>query len=65
MIWILVYVIGFIVTAYIRGPRDAAGEKDTAGQAGIALMWPILAVFFLMMIPVFLVQLINTLRKEE
>ena len=42
LIYILIYIIGFFVTAWIKGPKDASGEEDTAGQAFIALMWPIL-----------------------
>ena len=63
LIYILIYVIGFFVTAWIRGSKDASGEEDTAGQTGIALMWPILGVFLVLVSPVFIVEQMNKLRK--
>jgi hypothetical protein len=63
LIYILIYIIGFFVTAWIKGPKDAFGEEDVAGQAGIALMWPILGVYLILVSPVFIVEQINKLRK--
>ena len=63
LIYILIYIIGFFVTAWIKGPKDANGEEDTAGQTGIALMWPILLVFLIIVSPVFIVEQVNKLRK--
>ncbi len=63
LIYILIYIIGFFVTAWIKGPKDASGEEDTAGQAFIALMWPILGVFLILVSPVFIVEQMNKLRK--
>ena len=62
-IYILIYIIGFFVTAWIRGPKDASGEEDTAGQAGIALMSPILGVFLVLVSPIFIVEQMNKLKK--
>ena len=64
LIYILIYIIGFFVTAWVRGSKDASGEEDTAGQAGIALMWPMLAVFLILVSPVFIVEQMNKLRKK-
>jgi heme/copper-type cytochrome/quinol oxidase subunit 2 len=64
LICLLIYIIGFFVTAWIKGPKDASGEEDTAGQAGIALMWPAIAIFFIMISPVFIVEQMNKLRKK-
>jgi heme/copper-type cytochrome/quinol oxidase subunit 2 len=64
LIYILIYIIGFFITAWIKGPKDASGEEDTAGQAGIALMWPAIAIFFIMISPVFIVEQMNKLRKK-
>jgi uncharacterized membrane protein len=64
LIYILIYIIGFFVTAWIKGPKDASGEEDTAGQAGIALIWPILAVFLILFSPVFMVEQMNKLKKH-
>lgn len=63
LIYILIYIIGFFVTAWVRGPKDASGEEDTAGQAGIALMWPMLFVFLILVSPVFIVEQMNKLKK--
>ena len=63
LIYILIYIIGFFITAWIKGPKDASGEEDVAGQAGIALIWPILGVFLILVSPVFIVEQINKLRK--
>ena len=63
LIYILIYIIGFFVTAWVRGSKDASGEEDTVGQAGIALMWPAIAIFFIMISPVFIVEQMNKLRK--
>ena len=63
LIYILIYIIGFFITAWIKGPKDASGEEDVAGQTGIALIWPILAVFLIIVSPVFIVEQINKLRK--
>ena len=63
LIYILIYIIGFFVTVWIKGPKDASGEEDVAGQAGIALIWPILGVFLILVSPVFIVEQINKLRK--
>ena len=63
MIYIIIYIIGFLVTAWIKGPKDASGEEDVAGQTGIALLWPMLAVFLIMVSPIFLVEQLNKLRK--
>jgi len=63
LLYILIYIIGFFVTAWIKGPKDASGEEDIAGQAFIALIWPILAVFFILVSPVFIVEQMNKLRK--
>ena len=64
LLYVLIYIIGFFVTAWIKGPKDASGEEDTAGQAGIALMWPILGVFLILFSPVFIVEQMNKLRKK-
>jgi hypothetical protein len=64
LIYILIYIIGFFITAWIKGPKDASGEEDTVGQAGIALIWPILGVFFILVSPVFIVEQMNKLRKK-
>jgi heme/copper-type cytochrome/quinol oxidase subunit 2 len=64
LFYILIYIVGFFVTAWIKGPKDANGEEDTAGQTGIALMWPMLAVFFILFSPVFIVEQMNKLRKK-
>ena len=64
LLYILIYIIGFFVTAWVRGSKDASGEEDTAGQAGIALMWPMLAVFLILVSPVFIVEQMNKLRKK-
>jgi heme/copper-type cytochrome/quinol oxidase subunit 2 len=63
LLYIIIYIIGFLVTAWIKGPKDASGEEDVAGQTIIALMWPILAVFLIMVSPIFLVEQLNKLRK--
>lgn len=63
MIYIIIYIIGFLATAWIKGPKDASGEEDVAGQTGIALLWPILLVFLIMVSPIFLVEQLNKLRK--
>jgi hypothetical protein len=63
LIYILIYIIGFFITAWIKGPKDASGEEDVAGQTGIALIWPILGVFLILVSPVFIVEQINKLRK--
>jgi hypothetical protein len=63
LIILLIYIIGFFVTVWIKGPKDASGEEDVAGQAGIALIWPILGVFLILVSPVFIVEQINKLRK--
>ncbi len=63
LIYILIYVIGFFVTAWIRGSKDASGEEDTAGQTVIALMWTILGVFPVLVSPFFIVEQMNKLRK--
>ena len=63
LLYILIYAIGFFVTAWIRGSKDANGEEDTAGQAGIALMWPILGVFLVLVSPIFIVEQMNKLKK--
>ena len=63
LLYVLIYIIGFFVTAWVRGSKDASGEEDTVGQAGIALMWPILAVFLIIVSPVFIVEQMNKLRK--
>ena len=63
LISLLIYIIGFFVTVWIKGPKDASGEEDVAGQAGIALIWPILGVFLILVSPVFIVEQINKLRK--
>jgi hypothetical protein len=63
LIYTLIYIIGFFVTAWIKGPKDASGKEDTAGQAGIALIWPILGVFLILVSPVFIVEQMNKLRR--
>jgi hypothetical protein len=63
LIYILIYIIGFFITAWIKGPKDASGDEDVVGQAGIALIWPILGVFFILVSLVFIVEQINKLRK--
>lgn len=62
-IYILIYIIGFFVTAWIRGSKDASGEEDTAGQTGVALMWPIVVVFLVLVSPIFIVEQMNKLKK--
>lgn len=62
-IYILIYIIGFFVTAWIIGSKDANGEEDTAGQTGIALMWPIIGVFLVLVSPIFIVEQMNKLKK--
>lgn len=64
LIYILIYIIGFFVTAWVRGPKDANGEEDTVGQTIIALMWPMLVVFLILVSPVFIVEQMNKLRKK-
>jgi hypothetical protein len=64
LIYILIYIIGFFVAAWIKGPKDANGDEDTAGQAGIALMWPILFVFLIFVSPIFIVEQMNKLKKR-
>ena len=64
LLYVLIYIIGFFVTAWIKGPKDASGEEDVAGQAFIALIWPILAVFLILVSPVFIVEQMNKLRKK-
>ncbi len=63
LIYILIYIVGFFVTAWIKGPKDANGEEDAVGQTIIALMWPMLAVFLILVSPVFIVEQMNKLRK--
>ena len=63
LIILLIYIIGFFVTVWIKGPKDASGEEDVVGQTIIALMWPMLAVFLILVSPVFIVEQINKLRK--
>jgi len=63
LIYILIYIIGFFVTAWIKGPKGADGEEDIVGQTIIALMWPMLAVFLILFSPVFIVEQMNKLRK--
>jgi heme/copper-type cytochrome/quinol oxidase subunit 2 len=63
LLYIAIYVIGFIVTAWIHGPKDAHNEDDVVGQAGVSLLWPLILVALIAMIPVFIVQAINELRK--
>jgi heme/copper-type cytochrome/quinol oxidase subunit 2 len=63
LLYIIIYIIGFLVTAWIKGPKDASGEEDVAGQTGVALLWPMLAVFLIMVSPIFLVEQLNKLRK--
>lgn len=63
MMYIIIYIIGFLVTAYIKGPKDAMGDEDVVGQTGIALLWPILALVFVILSPVFVVAQLNKLRK--
>ena len=63
LIYILIYIIGFFVTAWIKGPKDASGEEDAVGQTIIALIWPILGVFLILISPVFIVEQMNKLRK--
>jgi len=64
LLYILIYIIGFFVTAWIKGPKDASGEEDVAGQTGIALIWPILGVFLILLSPVFIVEQMNKLKKK-
>jgi hypothetical protein len=63
ILYISIYVLGFLVTAYINGPKNAHGEEDAAGQTGVALMWPLIAVFLIMVSPIFIVQQLNKFRK--
>jgi heme/copper-type cytochrome/quinol oxidase subunit 2 len=64
LIYILIYIIGFFVTAWVRGSKDASGEEDVVGQTIIALMWPMLAIFLILVSPVFIVEQMNKLRKK-
>lgn len=64
MMYIIIYIIGFLVTAYINAPKDAMDDdNDIVGQTGIALLWPILALVFVLLTPVFIVAQLNKLRK--
>jgi heme/copper-type cytochrome/quinol oxidase subunit 2 len=63
LLYIAIYVIGFIATAWIHGPKDAHGDDDVMGQVGVSLLWPFIIVAFVAIIPVFIVQAINELRK--
>ena len=63
LLYIAIYVIGFIATAWIHGPKDAHGEEDIVGQAGVSLLWPLIVIGLIAAIPVFIVQAINELRK--
>lgn len=65
MLYLVIYLIGFVVTAIVVGPNDAAGRKDIVAQTVSALLWPLIATFFIIISPVFLVHLINMLRKEK
>jgi heme/copper-type cytochrome/quinol oxidase subunit 2 len=63
LLYIAIYVIGFIATAWIHGPKDAHDEEDLGGQVGVSLLWPLLLIAIVAMIPIFIVQAINELRK--
>lgn len=63
MMYIIIYIIGFLVTAYIEGPKSATDDEDVVGQTGIALLWPILALVLVLLSPVFVVAQLNKLRK--
>jgi heme/copper-type cytochrome/quinol oxidase subunit 2 len=63
LIYILIYIVGFFATAWVRGSKDASGEEDVVGQTIIALMWPMLAIFLILVSPVFIVEQMNKLRK--
>ncbi len=43
---------------------DASGDEDVAGQTGVALIWPALAVFLIIISPMFIVEQMNKLKKK-
>jgi hypothetical protein len=63
LLFIGIYIVGFILTACICGPEDADGVNDLDGQLLISLVWPVVVVGLVLLVPVFIVLIINEFRK--